>query len=85
MTKPFQGVVNMDVRDSKPDWSPYEQPKAPEGAPNVLYIVWDDVGFAAMEPWGGLIETPTMNRLAQEVSPTPTCTPPRCVRRRAPA
>jgi arylsulfatase len=41
------------------------QPTAPEGAPNVLYIVWDDVGFAAMEPFGGLIETPTMNRLAQ--------------------
>jgi arylsulfatase A-like enzyme len=65
MTKPFQGIVNLDVRDSKPDWSPYEQPKAPEGTPNVLFIVWDDVGFAAMEPWGGLIETPTMNRLAQ--------------------
>src|SRR5712691_2990330 len=65
MTKPFQGVVNLDIRDSKPDWEPYEQPKAPEGAPNVLFIVWDDVGFAAMEPWGGLIETPTMNRLAQ--------------------
>src|SRR5256886_17575917 len=65
MTKPFQGVVNLDIRDSKPDWEPYLQPKAPEGAPNVLFIVWDDVGFAAMEPWGGLIETPTMNRLAQ--------------------
>jgi arylsulfatase len=65
MTKPFQGIVNMDIRDSTPDWGPYEQPKAPEGAPNILYIVWDDVGFAAMEPWGGLIETPTMNRLAQ--------------------
>jgi arylsulfatase A-like enzyme len=65
MTKPFQGVVNLDIRDSKPDWEPYLQPTAPEGAPNVLFIVWDDVGFAAMEPWGGLIETPTMNRLAQ--------------------
>ena len=65
MTETFKGIVNMDIRDSKPDWSPYEQPKAPEGAPNVLYIVWDDVGFAAMEPWGGLIETPTMNRLAK--------------------
>ncbi len=65
MTKPFKGVVNLDIRDSKPDWEPYEQPKAPEGTPNVLYIVWDDVGFAAMEPFGGLIETPTMNRLAQ--------------------
>ncbi len=66
MSKPFKGVINLDIRDSKPDWSPYEQPKAPEGAPNVLFIVWDDVGFAAMEPWGGLIETPTMNRLAKE-------------------
>jgi len=66
LTKPFQGVVNLDIRDSKPDWEPYLQPKAPEGVPNVLFIVWDDVGFAAMEPWGGLIETPTMNRLAKE-------------------
>jgi arylsulfatase A-like enzyme len=65
MTKPFQGIVNLDIRDSQPDWEPYKQPTAPEGAPNVLYIVWDDVGFAAMEPWGGLIETPTMNRLAE--------------------
>jgi len=65
MTKPFKGIINMDIRDAVPDWEPYEQPKAPEGAPNVLFIVWDDVGFAAMEPWGGLIETPTMNRLAQ--------------------
>ena len=66
MTKPFKGVVNLDIRDSQPDWEPYLQPTAPEGAPNVLFIVWDDVGFAAMEPWGGLIETPTMNRLAKE-------------------
>ncbi len=65
MTKPFKGIVNLDIRDSKPDWEPYLQPTAPEGAPNVLFIVWDDVGFAAMEPWGGLIETPTMNRLAK--------------------
>lgn len=65
MTKPFEGTINLDIRDSKPDWEPYEQPRAPEGTPNVLYIVWDDVGFAAMEPFGGLIETPTMNRLAE--------------------
>ena len=45
MTKPFKGVINLDVRDSTPDWEPYEQPKAPEGAPNVLFIVWDDTGL----------------------------------------
>jgi arylsulfatase A-like enzyme len=64
MSKRFKGVINLDTRDSTPDWEPYVQPVAPEGAPNVLYIVLDDVGFSAMEPWGGLIETPNINRLA---------------------
>ena len=48
-----------------PDWGPYEQPKAPEGAPNILFITWDDVGIAAMEPFGGKIKTPAMKRLAE--------------------
>jgi arylsulfatase A-like enzyme len=64
MAKGFKGIINLDVRDSVPDWEPYLQPVAPEGAPSVLYIVLDDVGFSAMEPWGGLIETPNINRLA---------------------
>ncbi len=64
MTRPFQGTINIDERDSVPDWAPYVQPVAPEGAPNVVYIVLDDVGFSAMEPWGGLIETPNISRLA---------------------
>jgi arylsulfatase A-like enzyme len=65
MSKPFKGTINIDVRDSVPDWEPYRQPMAPEGAPNVLYIVLDDVGFSSMEPWGGLIETPNINKLAK--------------------
>ena len=65
MTKPFEGVINIDTRDSTPDWDPYVQPMAQPGAPNVLYIVLDDVGFSAMEPWGGLIETPNINKLAE--------------------
>jgi arylsulfatase A-like enzyme len=64
MTTPFRGTIGIDVRDSVPDWGPYTQPQAPEGAPSVVYIVLDDVGFSAMEPWGGLIETPNINRLA---------------------
>ena len=36
----------------------------PEDAPNVLYIVLDDVGFSAMESFGGLIETPNIKRIA---------------------
>jgi arylsulfatase A-like enzyme len=64
MAKRFNGIINVDTRDSVPDWGPYVQPVAPEGSPNVLYIVLDDVGFSAMEPWGGLIETPNINKLA---------------------
>jgi arylsulfatase len=64
MATEFSGVINIDTRDSTPDWTPYLQPKAPPGAPNVLFVVLDDVGFSAMEPWGGLIETPHINELA---------------------
>jgi arylsulfatase A-like enzyme len=64
MAKPFRGVINVDITNSTPDWGPYAQPIAPQGAPNILYIVLDDVGFSAMEPYGGLIETPNINRIA---------------------
>ena len=64
MAKPFKGTINIDIKDSTPDWEPYAQPIAPEGAPNVLYVVLDDVGFSAMEPFGGLIETPNIKRIA---------------------
>lgn len=64
MAKPFRGVVNLDIRDSVPDWGPYEQPKAPPGSPNILYIVLDDVGFGAMGCYGGPIETPNIDRIA---------------------
>lgn len=64
MSGEFKGVVGVDVRESVPDWELFLQPKAPAGAPNVLMIVWDDVGYGAMDVFGGPIETPTMRRLA---------------------
>jgi arylsulfatase len=64
MTKRFKGKIALDVRDAVNDWEPYLAPRAPEGAPNVLYIVWDDVGFGALEPFGGLIQVPNMKRIA---------------------
>ena len=64
MSESFKGVVNIDIKDSTPDWAPYTQPIAPPGAPNVLYVVLDDVGFSAMEPYGGFIETPNIKRIA---------------------
>jgi arylsulfatase A-like enzyme len=66
MTTPFKGTINVDIRDSEPDWSPFEPPKAPDGAPNVVYIVLDDVGFSAMAPYGGPIETPNIDRIAND-------------------
>ncbi|HEY3142942.1 MAG TPA: arylsulfatase [Acidimicrobiales bacterium] len=63
--KSWNGRIAVDIRDAEPDWSPYEQPQAPPGAPNVLMIVWDDVGYGAMDVFGGPIETPTMRRIAE--------------------
>jgi arylsulfatase A-like enzyme len=64
--EPFKGTINVDIRDSVPDWAPFEPPKAPDGAPSVVYIVLDDVGFSAMGCYGGPIETPNIDRIAAE-------------------
>ncbi len=64
MAKPFKGTINVDIRDSQPDWEPFEAPRAPENAPNILYIVLADVGFAAIGCYGGPIETPNIDRIA---------------------
>jgi arylsulfatase A-like enzyme len=66
VSEPFKGTVNIDIRDSVPDWAPFEPPKAPEGAPNVLYIVLDDVGFSALDCYGGPIDTPNIDRIAAD-------------------
>ena len=64
MPTPFRGTVNVDIRDSEPDWAPFEPPKAAAGSPNVVYIVLDDVGFSAMSGYGGPIDTPNIDRVA---------------------
>src|SRR4029079_11209616 len=64
MSKEFNGVIKLDVRDSKPDWTPYEQPKARAGSPNVLIVLYDDTGLAAWSPFGGRINVPTLEKLA---------------------
>jgi arylsulfatase A-like enzyme len=64
MAPEYQGKIEPDIRDSTPDWAPYLPPKAADGAPNVLLIAWDDVGYASMDAFGGPIETPTMRRIA---------------------
>lgn len=65
MTSEFSGHIELDVRDSTPDWGPYAAPTAPPGSPNVLYLVWDDTGIATWDCFGGLVEMPAMSRLAE--------------------
>lgn len=64
--KPFSGEINLDVRDSTPDWDAFLPPKAPAGAPNVLVVLYDDTGMASWSPYGGRISMPTMDRLARD-------------------
>ncbi|HWI66941.1 MAG TPA: arylsulfatase [Nitrospiraceae bacterium] len=63
-TRPFKGTIKLDVRDSVPDWEPYTPTQASAGAPNVLFVLYDDTGLAAWSPYGGRINMPTMQKLA---------------------
>jgi arylsulfatase len=59
----FGGVIKEKVSDSTPWWPPRVVP--PKGAPNVLLIMTDDVGFGAPSTFGGVIPTPSMDRIAR--------------------
>ena len=65
MATEFNGKIELDIRDSEADWGPYAAPTAPQGAPNVLYLVWDDTGIATGDCFGGLVEMPPMSRIAE--------------------
>jgi arylsulfatase len=58
----FGGVIRETAKDSKPYWPPRIVP--PKGAPNVLLIMTDDVGFGAPSTFGGVIPTPALDRIA---------------------
>src|SRR5690349_10479178 len=61
---PFKGKIAVNAKDSVPDW-----PKplvAPDGTPNILLILLDDVGFADTGTFGGPAQTPALDRLAAE-------------------
>jgi arylsulfatase len=77
----FGGVIKDGALQSKPWWAPRVVP--PKGAPNVLLIITDDAGFGVPSTFGGVIPTPTMDRLAKEglrynrVFSTALCSPTR--------
>ncbi len=60
--QPFQGQIELNALQSKPAWPARVVP--PKGAPNILLIMTDDVGFGAPSTFGGVIPTPTMDRIA---------------------
>jgi len=59
---PFGGEINLNAAQSKPFWPPRVVP--PKGAPNILLIMTDDVGFGAPSTFGGVIPTPSLDRIA---------------------
>ena len=59
------GLTTYDAKDPDTKFPPIEQLRPPKGAPNVLIVLLDDVGFAASSAFGGAIHTPTADRLAK--------------------
>src|SRR6266496_3363166 len=60
---PFGGMIKEAATDSKPYWPPRVVP--PKGAPNVLLIMTDDQGYGVYSTFGGVIPTPSMDRIAK--------------------
>jgi arylsulfatase A-like enzyme len=79
---PFDGTLGRTIATSSPPHYP-PAPMAPKGAPNVLLIMTDDVGFGASSTFGGPIPTPTFDALAahglryNEFHTTALCSPTR--------
>ena len=62
--QPFTGDIQLNAVQSTPSWPARVVP--PENAPNILLIMTDDVGFAAPSTFGGVIPTPTLDRIAAD-------------------
>jgi arylsulfatase A-like enzyme len=60
------GLTTYDAKDPDTKFPPIEPLRPPKGAPNVLIVLLDDVGFAASSAFGGVINTPTAERLARD-------------------
>ncbi len=79
--QPFNGKIEIDPDNSAPDWP--EPVTAPDGAPNIVLILLDDVGFSATSTFGGATPTPDLDKLAAEglrynnFHVTPMCAPTR--------
>jgi arylsulfatase A-like enzyme len=78
---PFGGVIKENAKDSTPWWPPRIVP--PKGAPNILLIMTDDQGYGVSGTFGGVIPTPSLDRIAKaglrytEFNSTALCSPTR--------
>ena len=64
--QPYAGPVYEDAKDPNATFPPIEPLRPPAGAPNVLIVLLDDVGFAASSAFGGPCSTPVAERLAAD-------------------
>jgi arylsulfatase A-like enzyme len=77
----YPAITELDVRKATPP--PLFQVKAPQGAPNVIVILLDNLGFGATKPFGGVMNMPTLERLAKDgliynnFHTAPLCSPSR--------
>jgi len=60
----FGGVIKESAKDSTPWWPPRIVP--PKGAPNILLIMTDDQGYGVSSTFGGVVPTPSLDRIAKE-------------------
>jgi arylsulfatase A-like enzyme len=63
---PFSGVTGQTLGESTPDWGLIGHVEPPAGAPNVLLILIDDAGFGNPSTFGGPIQTPNYDRVAEQ-------------------
>ena len=61
---PFKGRIGTTYQDSESAWP--ELPRPPEGAPNILLILLDDVGFGQASTFGGPVPTESLDKLAAD-------------------
>src|SRR5258707_15440045 len=62
--RPSIGLATYDAKERERKFPPITQLRPPNGAPNVLIVLLDDVGFGASSAFGGPCNTPTAERLA---------------------
>ena len=80
-TPPSTGVINQNLINSQPSWPSIIAP--PKDAPNVLLVLIDDAGYGSNSVFGGVVPTPTLEKLAQrglrytQMHNTALCSPTR--------